>query len=71
MYYKREISKASKKNRKANRDYIFFTIPWPKVSFPLSAQKRECGIFGPDMVKNSIRTTGGKLASPHLVFAKP
>ena len=31
----------------------------------------ECGIFGPSMVKNSIRTTGVKLASPYLMFATP
>ena len=47
----------------------FFTIPCPKVPLSLPAQKRECGIFGPGMVKNSIRSTGVKLASPHLVFA--
>ena len=34
----------------------------------LPAQKRECGIFDPGRVKNSIRFTGVKLASPHLVF---
>ena len=37
------------------------------LSFP--AQKRECDIFGPGMTKNSIRTKGIKLTSPHLVFA--
>ena len=31
--------------------------------------KRECSIFGPGMTKNSIRSTGVKLDSPHLVFA--
>ena len=40
-----------------------------KVPLSLPAQKRECGIFGPGMGKNSIRTTGVKLASSHLVFA--
>ena len=29
----------------------FVTIPWSKVLLSLPAQKRECGIFGPDMVK--------------------
>ena len=48
---------------------IIFTIPGPKVSHSLPAQKRECGIFGPGMVKNSIPSTGVKLASPCLVFA--
>ena len=43
-------------------------IPWLKVPFSLPAQKRECVIFGPRMAKNSIRTRGEKLASPHLVF---
>ena len=37
----------------------------------LPTQKRECGIFGPGMVKNSIRTTGVKLARPHLMYASP
>ena len=49
---------------------IFFTIPWPKLPISLSAQNRECGIFGPGMVKNSIRSTGVKLASLHLVFVR-
>ena len=47
----------------------FFTIPWPKVPLSLPTQKRECGIFGPGIVKNSICSTEVKLASPHLVFA--
>ena len=34
----------------------------------LPAQKRECGIFGPGIVKNSIRSMGVKLASSQLVF---
>ena len=46
-----------------------FTIPWPKVPLSLPAQKSECGIFGPGVVKNSIRSTRVKLASPHLLFA--
>ena len=49
---------------------LFFTMPCPKVPLSLPAQKRECGIFGPGMVKNSIRSTGVKLASPYLVFAE-
>ena len=44
-------------------------MPWPKVPLSLPAQKREYGIFGPGMVKNSIRFTGVKLASSNLVFA--
>ena len=35
----------------------------------LPAQKRECGIFGLDMTKNSIRSMVVKLASPQLLFA--
>ena len=46
-----------------------FTIPWPKVPLSLLAQKRECGIFDPGMVKNSICTMEVKLASPHIVFS--
>ena len=30
---------------------------------------RECHIFGPGMVKNSIHTTGGKLISRYLEFS--
>ena len=47
----------------------FFATPWPKVPHSLPAPKRECGVFSPGMAKNSIRTTGIKLASPQLVFA--
>ena len=56
---------ATKKKEKK----LFFTIPWRKVPLSLPAQKRECGIFSTGMVKNSIRSMGVKLASPHLVFA--
>ena len=42
----------------------FFATPWPKVTHSIPAPKRECGFFGPGMVKNSIRTTGIKLVSP-------
>ena len=46
----------------------FFTIPRPKV--PLPDKKHECaGIIGPGIMKNRMRTTRGKLASPYLVFA--
>ena len=40
---------------------LFFTIPWPKLSLSLPVQKRACGIFGPSIVKNSLRSTGVKL----------
>ena len=46
---------------------IFFTVPWSKVQLSLPAQKCKCGIFGPGMMKNRIRTTGVKLASPHCL----
>ena len=46
-----------------------FDKPWPKAPHSLPAPKRECGVFCPGMAKNSIRTTGIKLASPQLVFA--
>ena len=46
----------------------FFATPWPKVPHSLPAPKWECGIFGPGMAKNSIRSMGVKLASPQLVF---
>ena len=39
---------------------LIFTIPCPNVPLSPPAQKRECGIFGPGMVKNSIRSTGVK-----------
>ena len=38
----------------------YFTIPWPKV--PLL--KREYGIFGPGVVKNSITLYGSKIGQP-------
>ena len=41
----------------------------PKVPHSRLAQKREYVIFGLAVRKNSIRSTGVKLASPHLVFA--
>ena len=41
----------------------------PKVPHSRSAPKRKYGIFGLDVRKNSIRSTGVKLASPQLVFA--
>ena len=47
---------------------LFFVIPGPKTPHSLPAPKRKCGVFGPGMTKNSIRTTGIKLASPQLVF---
>ena len=46
-----------------------FATPWTKMPHSLPALKRECGVFGPGMAKNSIYTTGIKLASPQLVFA--
>ena len=46
-----------------------FATPWPEVPHSLPAPKRECGVFGPGMAKNSIRTTGIKLASRQLVYA--
>ena len=42
-------------------------MPWPKV--PLPAPKRECGIFGPGMMKNRIRNMGIKRATPEHVVA--
>ena len=45
----------------------YFATPWPKVPHFLAAPKWECGIFGPGMAKNSIRSMGVKLASPQLV----
>ena len=35
---------------------VFFAIPRPKVPTSVPTQKREYGIFGPGMTKNSIRT---------------
>ena len=48
---------------------VFFTIPWPKVPLSLPAPKRECGIFGPDMMKNRIRNMEVKRATPEHMFA--
>ena len=45
--------------------YNIYIMPWPKVPLSLPAQNRECTIFGPGMVKNSIRSTGVKLSSPY------
>ena len=47
---------------------LFFVIFWPKVPHSLPAQEWECGIFGLGMTKNSIWTTGQKLA--RLVFER-
>ena len=41
----------------------------PQVPHSRSVQKRECGIFGIGVRKNSIRSTGLKLVSPHVMFA--
>ena len=46
-----------------------FTIPWPKVPLSFPAPKRECGIFGPFMMKNRIRNMGIKRATPEHMFA--
>ena len=39
-------------------------IPWPKVPLPFPAPKRECGFFGPSMIKNRICNMGIKRATP-------
>ena len=52
------------KNRKK-----IFPHTGPKLPHSRPAQKRECVIFCLGVRKNSIRSTGVKLASPHLVFA--
>ena len=41
----------------------------PKVPHSRLAPKRKYDIFGLDVRKNSIRSTGVKLVSPQLVFA--
>ena len=41
----------------------------PKVPHSRPAPKRKYGIFSLNVRKNSIRSTGVKLASPQLVFA--
>ena len=48
---------------------LFFAHTGPKVPHFRPVQKRECCIFGLGVRKNSIRSTGVKLASLHLVFA--
>ena len=45
----------------------FFTIPWPKVPLSFPAPKRECGIFGPSIMKNRIRNMGIKKATPRIM----
>ena len=42
----------------------YFTIFLPKVPLLFPAKKRECGIFVPDMMKNSTHLTGVTLTSP-------
>ena len=42
---------------------------WPKVPLSLQAPKRECGIFGPGMIKNRILNMGIKRATPEHMFA--
>ena len=49
--------------------YTIFPHTGPKVPHSRPAPKRKYGIFGLDVGKNSIRSTGVKLASPQLVFA--
>ena len=48
--------------------FYFFTMPCSKVLLSLPAQKRECGIFSPGMVENSIGDKGIKRATPKLMF---
>ena len=47
----------------------FFTILWPKVPLLLPAPKRECGFFGPGIMKNRLRNMGIKRATPEHMFA--
>ena len=47
----------------------FFIILWPKVPLLLPAPKRECGFFGPGIMKNRIRNMGIKRATPEHMFA--
>ena len=51
--------------------YLIYVFPHtgPKVPHSRPAPKRKYVIFGLDVRKNSIRSTGVKLASPQLVFA--
>ena len=46
-----------------------FAIPGLKTPHSRFGARRECVTFGQGVAKNSIRTTGIKLASPQLVFA--
>ena len=48
---------------------MYFPHTGPKVPHSRPAPKRKYGIFGLDVRKNSIRSTGVKLASSQLVFA--
>ena len=52
-----------------HRKMVVFPHTGPKVSHSRPAPKRKYGIFGLDVRKNSIRSTGVKLVSPQLVFA--
>jgi hypothetical protein len=56
-----------KRLRKACAGIFLFTIPWLKVPLSLPAPKRECGIFGPGMVKNRILNMGIKRTTPEHV----
>ena len=51
------------------REICLFPHTGPKVPHSRPAPKRKYVIFGLDVRKNSIRSTGVKLASPQLVFA--
>ena len=48
---------------------MIFPHTGPKVPHSRPAPKRKYGIFGLDVRKNSIRSTGVKLDSPQLVLA--
>ena len=48
-----------------NKAKNIFPHTGPKVPHSRPAPKRKYGIFGLDVKKNSIRSTGVKLASPH------
>ena len=47
----------------------YFAHTGPKVPHSRPAQTRKSVIFGLGVRKNSIRSTGVKLVSPHIVFA--
>ena len=47
---------------------LFHTIPWPKVPLSLPGPKRECGNFGPGMMKNRIRNMEIKMTTPEHMF---